>query len=110
SLIKPLEKETVEKDRINSLELDNLVSYETKILMNLPSNKEVKQMPKDFNIDNNLLQFESKYDKIGNQIQVVNKFKTKKLMINNTEFELWNNSINELKKQYSEVVILKTIK
>lgn len=110
SLIKPLEKEAVEKGRINSLELDNLVSYNTNISLDLPVNKEVKLLPKDFSIDNDLLKFESRYNQVGNQIKVVNKFKIKKLIIHNNEFELWNNSIHELKKQYNEVVILKNKK
>lgn len=109
-LIKPLEKSLIEKDRTHSYELDDLILYNTTISFELPSNKEVKQIPVNFKIDNDLLQFESNYDQMGNQLKLSNKCKLKKLMINKQDFDLWNTSINEIRKQYNEVIVLKNIK
>jgi hypothetical protein len=107
SLMKPLEKEILEKDRTLSYEVDELILNNTNVTFEVPLNKVAKQLPENFKLDNELIRFESSYTNLGNQIKVVNKCQLKKLMIHKPDFELWNKSINELKKQYNEVIVLK---
>ena len=105
-LDKPLEKSTIEKDRISKYEFDFLAGYDTTCIFEIPTDYEVKSIPKNVAFSNELMQFDIQYIKLENSIQLSFKMQTHKLMLETNQFQAWNDALKNLKSAYSETITL----
>ncbi len=105
-LEKPLEKVTIEKDRISNFELDFLTFVNSQYELEIPKNCTVKYLPKNFSLDNDYIKADFVYEVKNNKITLDIKLKQKKLLLEKSDFELWNKTIKTLKSNYTETLIL----
>lgn len=105
-LDKPLEKIIIEKDRTSPFEFDHLNYINTQYEMEIPKNCSVKYLPKNHTIDNNYITASIDYNVLSNKIVLNLQLKQKKLLLDKADFELWNNTIKDLKNNYTETLIL----
>lgn len=105
-LDKPLEKVILEKDRSSQFEFEHLNYINSRYEMEIPTNCTVKYLPKNFSLDNNYIKADFVYEVINNKIILTVQLKQKKLMLDKSDFELWNKTIKELKNNYSDTLIL----
>ena len=103
---RPLEKITIEKDRSAKFEFEHLNYINTEYELDIPQNCTVKYLPKNFSLDNDYLKVDFIYEVKNNKIRLHSQLKQKKLMLDKTDFELWNKSIKELKNNYTDTLIL----
>lgn len=105
-LEKPLEKLTIEKDRISKFEFDFLTFVNSQYELEIPKNCTVKYLPKNFSLDNDYIKADFIYEVKNNKITLDIKLKQKKLLLEKSDFELWNKTIKILKNNYTETLIL----
>jgi hypothetical protein len=105
-LDKIYEKMTIEKDRISKFEFEFLTFFNTQYELEIPPNYSVKYLPKNFSIDNYVLKADFIYEIKNNKLLLNVQLKPKKLMLDNADFELWNETIKKLKSNYTETLIL----
>lgn len=105
-LEKPLEKLTIEKDRASQFEFDFLTFVNSQYELEIPENYTVKLLPKNFSIDNDYVKADFVYEVKNNKITLDIKLKQKKLLLDKSDFELWNKTIKILKNNYTETLIL----
>ena len=74
--------------------------------LEIPKNCSVKYIPKNFTLDNNLIKADFVYEVKNNKIYLNAQLKQKKIILDNADFELWNESIKKLKTNYTETIIL----
>lgn len=105
-LDKPLEKMIIEKDRSSKFEFEHLNFINSQYELEIPLNYTVKYLPKNFSVDNNLLKADFVYVVKDNRIILQSQLKQKKLVLDKADFELWNNTIKDLKNNYTDTLIL----
>lgn len=105
-LEKPLEKTTIEKDRIAKFEFDFLTFINSQYEFEIPKNCTVKYLPKNFSLDNDYLKVDFVYEVKNNKIILNIQLKQKKLLLDKSDFEEWNKTIKNLKNNYTETLIL----
>lgn len=105
-LDKPYEKVTIEKDRVSKFEFDYLTYNNFKYELEIPANTTVKYLPKDFRLDNALMWADFSYQHKDGKLTLNIQTKLKKLMLDNGDFDLWNETIKQLKSNYTETIIL----
>ena len=105
-LEKPFEKLTLEKDRVSPFEFEYLTYVNSQYELEIPKNCTVKYLPKNFNIDNDYVKANFVYEVKNNTIILDIKIQQKKLLLEKSDFELWNKTIKELKTNYTETLIL----
>ncbi len=105
-LDKIYEKMTIEKDRVSKFEFEFLTFFNTQYELEIPQNYSVKYLPKNFSLDNDVLKADFIYEIKNNKLQLNIQLKPKKLMLDTTDFELWNETIKKLKSNYTETLIL----
>jgi uncharacterized protein related to proFAR isomerase len=66
----------------------------------------VKYLPNNFSLDNAYVKADFTYEIKNNKIQLNIQLKQKKLLLDKTDFELWNKTIKILKNNYTETLIL----
>lgn len=106
-LDKLFEKMTIEKDRVSKFEFDYLSLVNNNYELTVPENYEMEYVPQNFNLDNDLIKVICTYEKKNNKIILHFQLNQKKLLLDYSDFELWNESIKKLKNTYSESIILK---
>ncbi|HLF50901.1 DUF3857 and transglutaminase domain-containing protein [Flavobacterium sp.] len=105
-LDKYYEKLSIEKDRLSKFEFDFLTFTNTQYELDIPQNYTVKYLPKNFILDNDLVKANFIYEVKNNKLYLNIQIKQKKLILDNTDFELWNETIKKLKNNYTETIIL----
>jgi transglutaminase-like putative cysteine protease len=100
------DKLTIEKNRVSNFELDFLTDSQGTYQLEIPANHTVKYLPKNVVIDNELLTASYTYETKGNTIFYVAKINQKKILLEKTDFELWNESIKKIKSIYGETIII----
>lgn len=105
-LDKPFEKLTIEKNRKAKFEFDFLLKQQLEINLEIPKDKKVFSVPENISEDNHLLKYTIKYEVLDNKLILEFEIETKKILLDNSDFELWNQSVKELKSHYSEMAIL----
>ena len=103
---KPLEKLTIEKGRISKFEFEFLTFVNSQYELEIPKNCTVKYLPKNFSLDNDYIKADFVYEVKNNKIILDIKLKQKKLLLEKSDFELWNKTIKMLKNNYTETLIL----
>lgn len=106
-LIFPFKSETVDiSKRKYDIEKDFSEYHDINYVIKLPQNTNVSFLPNNFNLSNHLIDINISYQKENNQVLVFQKVKIKNIVINKSDFELWNKSIKELITQYNQSIII----
>lgn len=105
-LEKPFEKIIIEKDRVSPFEFEYLTLVNSQYELEIPKNCTVKYLPKNFSLDNDYVKANFVYEVKNNSIILDIKIQQKKLLLDKSDFELWNKTIKELKTNYTETLIL----
>ncbi|WP_417943111.1 DUF3857 domain-containing protein [Flavobacterium sp. RS13.1] len=95
----------VEKRKL-SIENDFAYVYEIQYEYQLPLDYKVEFMPENAKTENDLGSFDIEYKVLKNTIKVSQKIESKKLLLDNKDFILWNSFIKTLNKQYNQSIIL----
>ncbi|AOZ98433.1 hypothetical protein BIW12_02730 [Flavobacterium commune] len=96
----------IEKNRISNFDFEYLTQYSKNYNLEIPKNYNIKQIPKNFSLDNDCIKADFIYElKDGNLKLNINLIQ-KKLTLDKSDFELWNTSIKALKNNYNQVLIL----
>lgn len=101
-----MEQLVIEKDRISKYELEFLTASLGTYELEIPQNYGVKFLPKDFAIDNELITANFKYQVKENKITYTAQISQKKMLLEKTDFELWNETIKKIKTNYGETIII----
>ena len=105
-LQKHLEKNPIQKDRLTGYDFEIISIYNSDYEFEIPANYKVKYMPKNFTLDNELLKVSAMFTEVNNKIVVKQLFELKKMVINPSDFQLWDDSLKKMKSNYSETLIL----
>jgi len=105
-LDKLLEKATIAKDRVAQYEFEYLTQFTTRYSLAIPKNYTIKYLPKNFDLDNDYIKAHFTYEVKNNILQLNVSLSHKKLLLNKTDFEAWNETIKKLKANYNETIIL----
>jgi hypothetical protein len=105
-LDKPYEKLTLENDRKTDFEFDFLSLSNSQYEMEIPVNCTLKYLPKNFNLDNDIMKIDFVYEVKSNKIILNTQIALKKLVLQKPDFEVWNETIKKLKANYTETIIL----
>jgi transglutaminase-like putative cysteine protease len=105
-LDKPLEKVIIEKDRSAKFEFEHLNYINTQYELDIPQNCTVKYLPKNYSLDNDYVKADIVYEVKNNKLFLNLRLKQKKLLLDKTDFELWNKTIKDLKNNYTDTLIL----
>lgn len=107
-LDKPLEKLTIEADRKSMYEFDFLFVQSLEIELEIPENMKVKTLPENASLNNDLVKYKVEYELKDRKIILNFEIETKKILLEKSDFELWNQTIKDLKSLYNEMIMLKT--
>ncbi|HWS59390.1 MAG TPA: DUF3857 domain-containing protein [Flavobacterium sp.] len=105
-LEKPFEKLIIEKDREAQFEFNFLTFVNSQYELEIPKNCTVKYIPKNYSLNNDYLKADFVYQIKGDKVILNIQLKQKKLLLNKSDFEPWNNSLKTLKNNYTEALIL----
>lgn len=105
-LDKFLEKSVLAKDRVAQYEFEYLTQFTTQYVLEIPKNCSIKYLPKNFDMDNDYLKAHFTYTLKSNILYLDVSLSVKKLLLNKSDFESWNESIKKLKSNYNETIIL----
>lgn len=105
-LEKPYEKLNLEKDRNSNFEFDYLTLTNSQYELEIPKNCAVKYLPKNFSLENDLIKADFVYEIKNNKIVLNAQLKQKKMVLYKSDFKLWNETIEKLKTNYTETIIL----
>ncbi|MCS6823994.1 MAG: transglutaminase-like domain-containing protein [Cytophagaceae bacterium] len=97
----------IEKDRKYDYEWEYTSTLKYSVVLNIPKGYAAQYIPENSRYDNRLFGFEINYQYNENQIILTKKIYNNHLLLKKKDFEDWNTMIRELKKSYSEIVILK---
>ena len=104
---KTYEKSTLEKDREANFDFDYLSKFNSTVECVVPKNYSVSYVPKNFEMENDLIKIKIQYQQKGNSITLNSVLELKKIMLEKKDFALWNETVKQLKSNYSETIILK---
>lgn len=107
-LDKFLEDLIIEKKRISKFEFEYLTQYKTKYTLEIPKNYSVKQLPDNFSLDNEYIKADFIYELKNDTLNLNISLNQKKIILDNKDFEPWNESIKKLKTNYNQALILST--
>ncbi|MFI0427169.1 MAG: DUF3857 domain-containing protein [Flavobacterium sp.] len=105
-LTKTFEKNPIQKDRESSYDFEILSQFNRIYEFEIPVNYSIKYKPKNYTIDNELMQSSCNFEVKNNKLIVTHKLQLKKAIITKPEFELWDETIKKLKTYYNESIIL----
>jgi transglutaminase-like putative cysteine protease len=100
------EKSTLEKDRQANYDFDYLTKFNSNVECIVPKNYTVTYVPKNFEMENDLVKVKLIYVQKNNSIQLSSIVEIKKLMLEKKDFALWDETIKKLKSNYSDTVVL----
>lgn len=100
------EKSTLEKDRQANYDFDYLTKFNSNVECIIPKNYKVTYVPKDFDLDNDLVKVKVQYIQKGNSIKLSSTLELKKLMLEKKDFALWDEVVKKLKSNYSDTIVL----
>jgi transglutaminase-like putative cysteine protease len=105
-LSKPFEQNVINKDREAKYEFDFLYQKDFSVSMKLPPGMKVKKLPEDISADNALMAYNVKYRLEDNLLKLDFMVENKKLLLEPSDFELWNTNMQNLKSIYNENIVL----
>ena len=104
---KTYQQSTLEKDREANFDFDYLSKFNSTVEFVIPKNYTIGYVPKNFELDNDLVKLKIQYIQKGNSITLNSVLETKKIMLEKKDFVLWNETVKQLKSNYSETIVLK---
>lgn len=105
-LIKPFDKNIIEKNREAKYDFENLTQYKFTIELELQEGKTTANLPKDFSESNELMDSKITYVLKDKIILLDVDIKNKKLMLEKEDFEKWNETIKKLRAKYQETIVI----
>ena len=105
-LEKYFDKMTIEKDRESKYDLDFLSNYTSHYELEIPQNYSLKYVPKNFSYENELLKINFEYVVINNKVTLNSTVETKKIVLEPSDFQEWNETLKKIKSNYTETLIL----
>lgn len=108
-LDKPFQNSTIPNDRRSKYDFDYLTKNQYSVSLEIPEGMKVSYYPKDSSASNDLLNYQIKYRLVENQIHLDFTIETHKLLLKKEDFDLWNQTLNELKSHYNETIIITKI-
>ncbi len=105
-LDKIYDKMIIEKGRISKYEFEFLTYFNTRYELEIPQNCSIKYLPKNFSLDNELLKADFIYEIKNNTLLLNIQLKQKKILLETSDFQLWNETIKKLKNNYTDTLIL----
>lgn len=105
-LDKFLEDLMIEKNRISKFEFEYLTQYKTKYTLEIPKDYSVKQLPDNFSLHNEYIKADFNYELKNDTLNLNVSLNQKKIILDNKDFEPWNESIKKLKTNYNQALIL----
>lgn len=108
NLEKLLENRVIDFQKRN-LPVENDFNYSIKQyhILDIPKGYGVSYLPKNYSYENDLIKVDMYYKVENEKVIAAQEIKTKKLMINPSEFEEWNKPMKALQPYYKESVVLK---
>ncbi|MTD69674.1 DUF3857 domain-containing protein [Flavobacterium sp. LC2016-13] len=94
------------KDRVSKYEFDYLTQFTSQYTVEIPQNYTIKYLPKNFDLDNDYVKAHFAYELKKNILCLNVSLTQKKMMLDKTDFEPWNETIKKLKTNYNETIIL----
>jgi len=107
NLDKDFQNEEIKKVRVLDIENDFNYNFLNIIVLQVPGNFKISYVPAAASFKDERFGFDFQYSRAGNTITLTQKTYSNILMLKKSDFEAWNKMIRELKKAYSEIVILK---
>lgn len=106
-LLFPLKESLIDiEKRKLSIENDLAYIYEIQYEYQLPVDYKVEFLPENAKTENDLGSFDIQYKVLKNTLTVNQKIESKKLLLENKDFVLWNSFIKTLNRQYNQSIIL----
>lgn len=106
-LLFPLKEDLIDiEKRKCSIENNFAYVYEIQYEYQIPLDYKVEFIPENAKAENDLGSFDIQYKVQKNTITVNQKIESKKLLLENKDFTLWNSFIKTLTKQYNQSIIL----
>lgn len=105
-LYKVFERNPIQKDRVTGYDFEIVSFFNSEYELEIPASYKVKYIPKNFTLDNELLQVKAVFTESNNKVQVKYTLEFKKLVIEPNDFQLWDDSIKKMKSNYNETLIL----
>ncbi|MGB6082689.1 DUF3857 domain-containing protein [Moheibacter sp.] len=108
-LEKPFQNVNIANDRQSDYDFDYLIKNQYSVRFKIPEGVKISYYPKDFSASNDLLDYEIRYTVEEDEILLDFRIETKKLLLKKSDFDLWNQTLNELKSHYNETIIITKI-
>jgi len=108
-LEKPFQNVNIANDRQSDYDFDYLIKNQYSVRFKIPEGVKISYYPKDFSASNDLLDYEIRYTVEEDEILLDFRIETKKLLLKKSDFDLWNQTLNELKSHYNESIIITKI-
>ncbi|NRT14461.1 hypothetical protein HNP99_000801 [Flavobacterium sp. 28A] len=89
-----------------SIESDYAQTYDIQYQIKLPAGYKVELLPENKKMSNDLASFDFQYKLEKGILKVSQKIQTKKIILENKDFDQWNTFIKELNKQYNQSILL----
>ncbi|HLN94958.1 MAG TPA: DUF3857 domain-containing protein [Flavobacterium sp.] len=105
-LDKYYERSDIEKDRVSPYEFDFLTATQSRYELTLPAGYTVQYVPKDLQLDNDLLVASLKYETMAGKVTLDLNLQQKKMLFTKDDFSKWNDIVKTLRKNYTESIIL----
>lgn len=105
-LLKPFEKDVIEKSREAKYNFDMLSQYTYEVVLDIPTGMEVNHLPQNFLEENDLMYANIKYLITAEKVILAVDIQNKKLMLEPHEFEQWNETVKKLKTKFQETIVL----
>ncbi len=106
-LVFPLKELSVDFEK-RKYAIEKNYAYQIDVNYNyeIPADLKIEFLPQNFKLDNEFGTVEINYLVKDKNINVTQKIISKKLLLNTTEFEKWNDFIKTINKQYNQSILL----
>ena len=105
-----LNNKVIDKDRKVPFEFSETFVLESSTAFKIPIDFKVKYLPEEILIENDNFDFYVSYSLVDNTIKYEKRIHLKNVLINVSDFEIWNAAIEKLKVSYSDQIILEKTK
>ena len=97
----------IEEEREIPIQNKYAIGYENENTLEIPAGWSIDYVPEDLSIENEFIQYNSKYEINENQLILHQYTRITFLNMQKEHFDLWNKNVGEIKSNQNEIVILK---
>lgn len=105
-LDKFLENAIISKDRVSQYEFEYLTQFTTQYTLVIPNDYNIKYLPENLDLDNDYIKAHFAYELKNNILYLNVSLIQKKISLNKSDFEPWNEAVKKLKANYNKTIIL----